>query len=63
MVPPKKERGRSGLAVKISVVIHSGEEADVECASVRERHEEGVCQRERERGREALPVCAALLPG
>lgn len=67
MAPPKKERSRSGLAVKISVVIHSGEEADVERASVgvRERVGEGVRQKEREidREREALLVCAALLPG
>lgn len=47
----KKERSRSGLAVRISVVSHSGEEADVERASVgvRERDGEGVRQKARER--------------
>lgn len=55
MAPPKTERSRSGLAAKIRVLLHSGEEADVERASagVRERDgERRASERERERGGE-----------
>lgn len=56
----EKERSRSGFAVKISVVIHSGGEADVERASVgvRERDGEGVRQRERDGQRERGRRCS-----
>lgn len=41
VAPPKTERSRSGLAVKISVLLHSGGEAVVERASVGVRERDG----------------------